>query len=260
MRTFGNKTFGMRTMMAVVVALLLCVAESHAQKADCPVPNYLLFGDSALERVHAAAAKNKTLKILVLGTASSTLPGRDGATSAFPARLEAALKRRLPGVSVSVATATKPRQTGRQMADSLEKLMLDEKPDLVVWQSGTFDALQGTDPEQYRASLAEGVEIAHARGADVILMNMQYSPRTESMIALGGYADSMRWAAREFEVPLFDRLAIMRHWYDNGTIDLYSATKDVGVAKRVHDCIGGALASMIVEGARLEAFESKASQ
>ena len=80
------------------------------------------------------------------------------------------------------------------------------------------------------------------------------------MIARGGYADGMRWAAREFEVPLFDRLAIMRHWYESGVFDLYSTTKDVGVAKRVHDCIGRALASMIVEGARLEAFEGKASQ
>lgn len=250
----------MRTMLAVVLALLLCVAESRAQTPDCPVPNYLLFGDNALERVHTAVAKRKSLKILVLGTASSTLPGRDGVASAFPARLEAALKRRLPGVAITVGTVAKPRQTARQMADSLEKLLLDEKPDLMVWQSGTFDALQGTDPELYRASVAEGIDVAHTRGADVILMNMQYSPRTESMIALGGYADGMRWAAREYEVPLFDRLAIMRHWYDNGIIDLYSTTKDVGVAKRVHDCIGSALASMIVEGARLEAFESKASQ
>jgi hypothetical protein len=250
----------MMKRLAVLLALLLCVAESRAQPPDCPVPNYLLFGDSALERVNAAVAKKKALKILVIGTASSTLPGRDGAASAFPAKLEAALKRRLPGVSIAVATATKPRQTAQQMADTFEKLLLDEKPDLVVWQSGTFDALQGTDPEQFRASIAEGIELAHAHGADVILMNMQYSPRTDLMIALGGYTESMRWAAREFEVPLFDRLAMMRHWYDNGVFDLYSATKDVSVAKRVHECIGGALASMIVEGARLEAFEGKASQ
>jgi hypothetical protein len=247
-------------MLAVAIALLLCVAESRAHQADCPLPNYLLFGDSALERVHTAVTNKKALKILVVGTASSTLPGRDGAQSAFPARLEAALKRRLSGVPVTVITLARPRQTARQLADLLEKQVLDEKPDLVVWQSGTFDALQGTDPELYRASVAEGVEFAHAHGADVILMNMQYSPRTESMIALGGYADGMRWAAREFEVPLFDRLAIMRHWYESGVFDLYSTTKDVGVAKRVHDCIGRALASMIVEGARLEAFEGKASQ
>jgi hypothetical protein len=251
----------MTRLVAIVFALGLCAAASHAQQTpDCPVPNYLLYGDSALDRVNKAVAEKKALKITVVGTASSTLPGHDGPSNAFPAKLAVALKEQLPGISVSVTTYAKPRQTAAQMADSLEKLLLDEKPDLVVWQSGTFDALQGTDPEQYRASVAEGVETVQAGGADVILMNMQYSPRTESMLPLGGYADSMRWVAREREVPLFDRLAIMRHWYDNGIIDLYAATKDITVAKRVHDCIGRSLASMIVEAARLEPFRVKAAQ
>ena len=251
----------MTRIMAAALAMFLCIAESRAQQqADCRVPNYLLFGDSPLDRVNAAVATKKTLKIVVVGTASATLPGRDGPSDAFPARLEEALKRRLPRLSIVVAAFVKPRQTAAQMAESLEKLLLDEKPDLVVWQSGTFDALQGLDPEQYRASVAEGVEAAQAGGADVILMNMQYSPRTETMLPLGGYADNMRWVAREREVPLFDRLAIMRYWYDAGMIDLYAATKDVSIAKRVHDCIGRALASMIVEAARLEAFEAKAAQ
>ena len=251
----------MTRLFAFLVALVLCAAESRAQQpADCSVPNYLLFGDSALDRVNKAVVEKKTLKIVVVGTASSTLPGRDGAGSAFPARLEFALKEQLPGVVIIVTSYAKPRQTAAQMAETFEKLLLDEKPDLVVWQSGTFDALQGTDPEQYRASVAEGVEAVQAGLADIILMNMQYSPRTESMLPLGGYADNMRWVAREREVPLFDRLAIMRHWYDNGAIDLYAATKDVSVAKRVHDCIGRALASMIVEAARLEPFRGKAAQ
>ena len=248
----------MTRLIAMALAALLCTAETQAQQTgDCPVPNYMLFGDSSLERVNAAVAKQKAMKIVVVGTASSTLPGRDGAAGAYPARLEAALKRRLPGVAVNVATFTKPRQTASQMAESLEKLLLDEKPNLVVWQAGTFDALQGVDPEQFRASVADGVETLQAGGADVILMNMQYSPRTESMIALGGYTDNMRWVAREREVPLFDRLAIMRHWYDTGAIDLYAATKDISVAKRVHDCIARALASQIIEAARLENFEGK---
>ena len=89
---------------------------------------------------------------------------------------------------------------------------------------------------------------------------MQYSPRTESMLALGAYLDNMRWVAREREVPLFDRNAIMRHWNDVGTFDLYAATKDVGTAKRVHDCVGRALATLIIDSAHLEALEAKPAQ
>jgi hypothetical protein len=74
-------------------------------------------------------------------------------------------------------------------------------------------------------------------------------------VAVGAYADGMRWVAREREVPVFDRLAIMRHWYESGQFNLYAATKDLSTAKQVHECIGRALASLIIDGAHLDARE-----
>ena len=63
--------------------------------------------------------------------------------------------------------------------------------------------------------------------------------------------NAIRLIARERELPVFDRLAIMRHWSDTGVFDLYAATKDVSLAKRVHDCIGRALAALIIDAAHL---------
>ena len=60
-------------------------------------------------------------------------------------------------------------------------------------------------------------------GADVVLMNLQYSPRTETMISVPPYLDNMRVVAQEHDVPLFDRFAIMRQWNDQGEFDLFSA-------------------------------------
>jgi hypothetical protein len=97
-------------------------------------------------------------------------------------------------------------------------------------------------------------------GVDVVLMNMQYSPRTEAVVAIAAYADGMRWVSREREVPVYDRLAIMRHWYDAGQFDLYAATKDMKTAKSVHDCIGRTLAASIIDAARLEPREGNAPQ
>ena len=223
-------------------AIVLCSAAVRGEPADpCAVPGYLLFGDSQLDRVNAAVKKDKALRIVALGGTSSTLPGPDGASFAYPARLEAALTRRLPGVKVTVTALTKPRQTAAEMAESIDKFLLDQKPSLVVWQTGTYDAVRGTDPEEFRASVADGVEKLQEGGADVVLVNMQYSPRTELIVAIGAYADGMRWVSREREVPVFDRLAIMRHWYDAGQFDLYKATKDLKMAKSVHDCLGRAL-------------------
>jgi hypothetical protein len=146
------------------------------------------------------------------------------------------------------------------MVRELQQIIVDEKPALVVWQTGTYDAVRGLDPEEFRIALDEGVEILHSGGADVVLMNMQYSPRTESMIAIGSYVDNFRWVSREREVPVFDRLSIMRHWSENGVFDLYAASKDMATARRVHDCLGRALATLIVDSAHLGAQPPKASQ
>ena len=78
------------------------------------------------------------------------------------------------------------------MAQSIDKLLLDHKPSLVVWQTGTYDAVRGTDPEEFRASVSDGVEKLHEGGADVVLVNMQYSPRTESIVAISAYADGLK--------------------------------------------------------------------
>jgi hypothetical protein len=50
---------------------------------------------------------------------------------------------------------------------------------------------------------------------------------------------------------LFDRLAIMRYWNEEGTFDLYAATKNYDMARRVHNCIGKALAFQIINAAHL---------
>ena len=150
--------------------------------------------------------------------------------------------------------------TAQDLAQGMDKLLIDEKPNLVIWQTGTLDAIRRIEPDDFRAALDEGVETLHRGGADVILMNMQYSPRTDIMIGLGPYADNMRVVAQQHEVPLFDRLAIMRHWSDTGAFDLYAAGKDNVLAHRVHDCIGRSIASMIIDAAHLRPADLKVGQ
>ena len=231
-----------------------------AEREACEVPGYLLFGNNELKHVSEAVQKDKRLTVAVVGTGSSLLAGPDGPRSAYPARLEAALKRRLPSVDVKVVSLARSRMTAEDLARGLVKVLADEKPDLVIWQTGTLDAIRRIDPDAFRAALEEGVETLHRGGADVILMNMQYSPRTEIMVSPGPYADTMRVVAQQHEIPLFDRLAIMRHWSDTGAFDLYAAGKDNVLAQRVHDCIGRGIASMIIDAAHLRSVDTKAGQ
>ena len=208
---------------------------------SCAVPDNLLYVDNNLNRVATAVGKQHQLAIAVFGTGSSTLAGADGPSLAYPARLEAALNQRLSNVKVKVATRTKAGQTAESMRRNMKDLLVDEKPDLVIWQTGTVDAIRRVELDEFRAALEAGVETLQAGGADVILMNMQYSPRTESIIAVGPYVDEMRAVAQQRDVPLFDRFAIMRNWSDEGAFDFYAAGKDNGLAQRVHDCLGRAI-------------------
>jgi hypothetical protein len=239
----------MNLMIALVAAIALMTGAAAAE--ECNVPSSLIASDSDLSHVASAIKDRHPLIISVVGTGSSALPGPDGANFAYPARLQDALRRQLPGEEIKVAAHVALRQTTADMTAALKQILATDKPAMVIWQAGTFDAVIGIRPDEFRSSLDAGMEIINNAGVDADLVNMQYSPRTESMLGVDAYADVMRAVAQEHGALLFDRLAIMRYWNDEGIFDLYAATKKSDMARRVHDCIGRALASQIVSAAHL---------
>ena len=234
------------------LALLALAGPAWAEMpGTCRVAEHQIERDFALPHVTRAIAA-KHLDILVVGAGSSLLPGPNGVKNAYPARLQDALTELLPGVTVKVTTDVKARRTAAQMVQGLVPSLAANKPTLMIWQTGTVDAMQSIDTDQFKAALDQGTSLAHTAGADVVLINPQYSPRTESMIALGAYAEIMRWVALQQEVPVFDRFNIMRLWADLGTFDLQSATNKLDIAEHVHDCIGRLLATLVIESAKPE--------
>ncbi len=245
--------------LAPLAACLFGVAAA-APPEQCGVPQSLLDTDVDLGRVLSAFKTNHRIAITVIGSGSSGLNGPDGAHAAYPARLEDVLKQQLAGANVKVTAHVQSKETTAAMVSGLDKILADDKPTLVIWQAGTVDALDGVEPDDFRDSLNDGVEKIQAAGADVILMNMQYSPHTESMFNISAYADVMRAIAEQHGALLFDRLAIMRSWNDSGAFDLYAATKKYDMARKVHNCIGWALASQIINSARLDATRVQTTQ
>jgi hypothetical protein len=197
---------------------------------------------------------------VVVGTTSSTLPGAGGQALAYPARLEVALQKRLPDVAVKVISLARPRQTAADMAEGFPKVLKDEKPALVIWQTGTYDAMRGVGAETFQGTLEAAVDKLQAGGANVIFMNMQYSPRTEAVISTAAYADAIRWVGLEHAVNVFDRQAVMRQWSELGTFDLLTATKSLDTAAKVHNCFGSMLADLVVEALSADADALKEHQ
>lgn len=243
--------------LAFSLALLVLTGSANAENpaehpADCRTAEVQPERNFALpQAAHAIAAKK--LNVLVVGAGSSLLPGANGNMNAYPARLQQALQAKLKGVEVKVATDVKSKRSAAEMVKAMVPALTAVKPALVVWQTGTVDAMQAVEPDQFSQALDKGINIARSAGADVVFINPQYSPRTESMIALGTYAENMRWVALQQEVPLFDRFSIMKVWADLGTFDLNSATKKLDMAERVHDCIGRLLADLVIESAKSSA-------
>ena len=219
----------------------------------CEVPAYLLTSDSPLPKVAGAVKDAHPLNILVVGSRSSTIPSQEA--SAYPARLQAYLKEKLPALTVNVSVELQAKKTAEEAASDLVKLAEDKKATLVVWQTGTVDAMRSVDPDDFRGAVDEGVAALQTAGTDVILMNLQYSPRTDSMVSAPPYLDNMRVVAQQHDVPLFDRFAIMQQWNDSGEFDFFSASHGLDLVKRVHDCLGRALSKFVIDSAHLEAAQ-----
>jgi hypothetical protein len=234
-----------------MLAGCLTAAPARAEDAppSCEVPPYLLTSESALPRVADAVKSGHPLDILVVGSRSSTINTSDG--SAYPGRLQAMLKERLPSVAVNVSVELQVKKTAEEVAAGFVNLVEGKKPTLVIWQTGTVDAMRSVDPEDFRSAVDEGVAALQNAGTDVVLINLQYSPRTETMISVQPYLDNMRVVAQQHDVPLFDRFAIMRQWNEQGDFDLFSASHGVELAKRVHDCLGRALSQFVIDAAHL---------
>src|SRR5262245_60262166 len=146
-----------RMLLAGLLAGLLAAPAARAEDAPpaCEVPSYLLTSDSTLAKVTTAVKDGKALNVLVVGSRSSTSPAQEA--SAYPARLLAMLKEKLGSVPVNLSVEIQSGKTAEETAGTLAKLVEAKNPTLVIWQTGTYDAIRGVDPDDFRNAVDEGV-------------------------------------------------------------------------------------------------------
>lgn len=243
--------------MLTVTAILLAAAlfaspdrvlagQPAAPSVDsaCVVPESVLAPGSGLPRVSAQLAAGRPLSVLVVHSAKS--PSRPGIVG-YPARLENELKRRLPGREVSTAVLSLPGEAAPAMVGPLTQAVEDQRPALVVWQTGTVDAMHSLDLESFGSALQSGIAEVQRRGADIVIMDMQYSMHTAQLIDFAPYVSYMSWLAQSSDVFHFPRYDIMRYWVEDGRVDFTDESD--GAKQRaydfVHQCIGQLLAQSV---------------
>jgi lysophospholipase L1-like esterase len=247
--TAGNRVSFLLTAAVAVAALL---APARADEA-CYVPPFLVEPNGTLQRVAEAAKRDKRLSIVIVSGSPSQVGGTKGRQS-YPSYLEAALKKQLPEIDVKIDIRVKARRPAADLLTLLPAIAEEAKPTLVIWQVGTVDTLLQTDMDAFTETLQKGVAAIGQRGADALLLDMQYSPRTDRLLDYSSYLETIRDITDMAKVPLFDRYEIMRYWNVAGTFDLTSL-KDDGLYEKIHTCVGELLADFILRGAGMK--ESK---
>ena len=142
--------------------------------------------------------------------------GASSPAATYPSRLEAELKQQLPGLPITVLNKGIGGEEAPQMVARFDADVIDEKPDLVLWQVGSNSVLR--DHPTPGEVIRQGVERLKASGTEVVLINPQYAPKILAKPDVGHAVDVITATARDEEVGLFDRFAVMRYWRESERI------------------------------------------
>ncbi|HEV7267183.1 MAG TPA: GDSL-type esterase/lipase family protein [Falsiroseomonas sp.] len=217
-----------------------CAAPPEAMSA-APLPG-----------VFAAVARGD-LRIMVVGSASTTLGGTSSAAATWPRRLQERLSSRLQGVSVRVEVFGGRGTTAADHARIIMREAPRLRPHLVIWQLGTVEAARGLPAEEMSDAVQEAAaRLTATRGelTDLVLMDPQFSRFFRANANVEPYLDQLRIAAAASGAQLFSRWALMKHWVDIERLDLERAPRDSrsAVADELHACIAGVLTAFILDG------------
>jgi acyl-CoA thioesterase I len=235
-----------RTLAALVLALLA----AGAARAECPPAPIAAL---SLPVSRAAVAAGLPLTVLAFGSSSTEGAGASDVAHTYPARLEARLLAALPAVPLRVLNRGRGGEDVAEMLARLDAAVLAEKPDLVIWQTGSNATLRGLDPEWFRASMAAG--LARLPGIDVVLMDSQTAPRILAVPNHARFGEVLAELAVAHGASLFSRTAAMRAWEAGGVAPAALLVGDgLHHNDRGYDCVASALAEAIVAGLRPRAM------
>jgi hypothetical protein len=237
---------GVSRLAAVVLAAWCLVGSVPARAVEgCPPDAPGLVPDEALAAVAAALHAGGTVQVLAIGTASTV--GPEGYAMAMLAALQAAR----PGVAFRL---TRRGGRGQDAAAGLRLLtaaLAGRHYALVLWQAGTVDAVLGLRPDDLAETLDAGAAAVRRHGADLVLIDPQFSRFLRANVDLSPYETALQMAAAEPQVTLFPRYDLMRGWAEQDGLDpeRASGADAQRVMALVHRCVGAALARFVLAGA-----------
>jgi lysophospholipase L1-like esterase len=161
--------------------------------------------------------------IVAFGSSSTQGFGSTSPEFTYPNRLAAQLRRQYPGADITVLNRGKGGEDAPEMMKRLQTEVIDMNPDMVIWQVGTNAVLRNLDPAETAKMVEEGIGRIQAAGADLVLVDPQYSPAVNAkaenasrMVQLLGKVAELR------HVGFFPRFEVMRDWHEKQSMPFES--------------------------------------
>ena len=175
----------------------------------------------SLPHVAGKLAAGEPVKIIAFGSSTTTSYGVTSPEFAYPNRLAAQLRRQYPTADITVVVRGKGGEDAPEMMKRLQTEVIDMKPDLVIWQVGTNAVLRNLDPAETTKLVEDGVARIQQAGADVVLVDPQYSPRvTEHAEGASQMVKLLGKVAQLRHVGIFPRFEVMRDWHERQSIPI----------------------------------------
>jgi lysophospholipase L1-like esterase len=246
-----------RTLLALLAlglaaAVPILMAPAGASIDRCGIPHELTVLGAPLPHTTRRLNAGGPLTIVALGSSSTEGVGASAPQFSYPSRLAAVLQARFPNAPIRVVNRGVSGEQTPQMVARIERDVLPEKPDLVIWQLGTNSVLHDIDPAEEVEIARRGIGMIKRAGADVLLMDLQYAP---AVLVHPGYREMLHvlsGVARSEDVPLFHRFAMMRHWAEDGqmTVPVMLAVDQLHMSNASYDCLARQVARSIVLATR----------
>jgi lysophospholipase L1-like esterase len=213
-----------RSLTAKAIEKVKEVAQSAGDifsRVPCLPPKGGTRSMGSLPHVASKLALGAPVTIIAFGSSSTEGYGSTSPEFTYPNRLAAQLHRHYPSADITVLNRGHGGEDAPEMMKRLQSSVIDMKPDLVIWQVGTNAVLRNLDPVETARLVSDGVAQIQAAGADLVLVDPQYSPKVNEraqsasqMVRLLGKVAALR------HVGFFPRFEVMREWHEEQAIPI----------------------------------------
>jgi lysophospholipase L1-like esterase len=190
-------------------------------RVPCLPPKGVSRSTGSLPHVASKLATGEPVLIIAFGSSSTAGYGTTSPEYTYPNRLAEQLHRKYPGADITVVNRGQGGEDAPEMMKRLQTAVLDMKPDFVIWQVGTNAVLRNLDPKETAQLVEEGIARIQAAGADLVLVDPQYSPKvTERAESASQIVKLLGRVAALRHVGVFPRFEVMRDWHERQAIPI----------------------------------------